>query len=231
MLDITLGDTIDFKFSTSVDGTPTTLAGSPVVSAYPDNSLTQLTAGITLTVDFDGVTGLHNVRVVATSGNGYASGSTYQLVITTGTIGGISAVGKVVGAFTIGRGVSSVTGNVAGSVGSVATGGIAAASFAAGAIDAAAIAANAIGASEVADGAIDAGALAADAVDKILDETIGDTTVTFRQALKLMVATLGGKLSGAATTTVTIRNVADDTNVVSATVDADGNRTAVTLTL
>lgn len=74
-------------------------------------------------------------------------------------------------------------------------------------------------------------ALSTAGVDAILDDTIGDSTITVRQALKLAVATLGGKLSGAATSTVTIRNAADDTNVVVATVDADGNRSAVTLTL
>lgn len=78
---------------------------------------------------------------------------------------------------------------------------------------------------------VSAAALAADAVDEILDDPIGDSTVTVRQALKLMVAALGGKLSGAATTTVLIRNVADDTDVITATVDANGNRSAVTLSL
>lgn len=62
------------------------------------------------------------------------------------------AVGSVTGS------VASVTGNVGGnvtgSVGSVATGGITAGSFAAGAIDAAAIAADAIGASELAASAV-----------------------------------------------------------------------------
>jgi hypothetical protein len=100
--DLALGATVDVKFcSVTTTGAPTTLAGSPVISAYPDNSVTQLTAGITLTVDFDGVTGLNNVRVVATSGNGYASGSNYQLVITTGTVGGTSVVGYVVAEFSI----------------------------------------------------------------------------------------------------------------------------------
>ncbi len=123
----------------------------------------------------------------------------------------------------------------------VATGGIAAASFAAGAIDAAAIAADAIGSSELADGAItaakiatgaiDADALAADAVDEIFDELVGDTTVTFRQAVRLFLAALGGKVSGAGTTSITFRNVADDTNRIIATVDADGNRSAITLNL
>ena len=101
--DIALGATIDFKFTSRAfaSGAPTTLAGTPVISAYPDNSTTQLTAGITLSVDFDSVTGLNNVRVVATSGNGYAAASNYQLVITTGTVGGVSVVGEVVGQFSI----------------------------------------------------------------------------------------------------------------------------------
>lgn len=134
----------------------------------------------------------------------------------TGAVGSVTgAVGSVTGA------VGSVTGNVGGSVASVATGGIAAVSFAAGAIDAAAIAANAIGASEV----------NADVIDEIWDELIGDSTVTARQAMKAFMASLAGKLSGAATTTVLIRNVADDVNRITATVDADGNRSAVTLSL
>jgi hypothetical protein len=80
-------------------------------------------------------------------------------------------------------------------------------------------------------GAITAAALAADAVDEILDEQIGDSTVTMRQALKLLTATLGGKVSGATTATITFRNIADTTDVVVATVDGTGNRSAVTVTL
>lgn len=100
--DITLGDTLDFKFSTvGTTGAPTTLAGTPVVSAYVGNSTTQITAGITLTVDFDAVTGLHSVRVVASGANGYAAQTNVDLVITTGTVGGTSVVGYVVGSFSI----------------------------------------------------------------------------------------------------------------------------------
>lgn len=100
--DIRLGDTIDIHFCTvQSTGAPTTLAGSPVISAYPANSTTQLTAGITLSVDFDSVTGLNNVRVVASSGNGYATATNYDLVITTGTVNSVSAVGYVVGSFSI----------------------------------------------------------------------------------------------------------------------------------
>src|SRR5581483_4909005 len=64
----------------------------------------------------------------------------------TGNLSG--SVGSVTGA--VGSVTGNVGGNVTGSVGSVANGGIAAASFAAGAIDASAIAADAIGSSELA---------------------------------------------------------------------------------
>lgn len=103
MRDYALGTTFDLKFTTRsfTTGAPTTLSGVPVISAYPDNSTTELTAGITLTVDFDTRTGMNNVRVVATSGNGYASGSNYALVITTGTVGGVSVVGEVIGEFSL----------------------------------------------------------------------------------------------------------------------------------
>jgi hypothetical protein len=100
--DIRLGDTIDIKFTTrQISGAPFTLAGSPVISAYVGNSTTEITAGITLSVDFDSRTGLNNVRVVASSGNGFATATNVQLVITTGTVNGVSVVGEVVGSFSI----------------------------------------------------------------------------------------------------------------------------------
>lgn len=101
--DIRLGDTIDVKFTTTAasTGAPTTLSGTPVISAYPSNSTTEITAGITLTVDFDARTGLNNVRIVASGGNGFATATNYALVITTGTVGGTSAVGYVIGTFSI----------------------------------------------------------------------------------------------------------------------------------
>lgn len=71
--------------------------------------------------------------------------------------------------------------------------------------------------------------LSATAVDSILDEQIGDSTLTFRQALRIFVATLAGKSTGGGTTANNFRNVADSKNVVAATVDADGNRSSVVL--
>lgn len=52
---------------------------------------------------------------------------------------------------------------------------------------------------------------------------------TLEETLKLCLAALAGKLSGAATTTVTIRAADDSKARITATVDADGNRSAVTL--
>lgn len=99
--DIALGQTFDVKFTTrQISGAPFALA-SGVISAYVGNSTTQITAGITLTADFDTVTGLNNVRVVATSGNGFATASDYQLVITTGTVNSVSVVGEVIAQFSI----------------------------------------------------------------------------------------------------------------------------------
>jgi hypothetical protein len=109
MTDFALGSTFDKKFTTRTSaGVPSTLGGTPVISAYPDNSTTQITAGITLSVDFDSLTGLNNIRVVATSGNGYVTGTSYALVITTGTVDSVSVVGEVVGEFTLDRGAAAV---------------------------------------------------------------------------------------------------------------------------
>lgn len=67
-------------------------------------------------------------------------------------------------------------------------------------------------------------------IDNMLDRTDGvETGYTLRQTLRIMAAALAGKLSGAATATVTIRNITDSKARVTATVDADGNRSAVTL--
>lgn len=58
-----------------------------------------------------------------------------------------------------------------------------------------------------------------------------ETGLTVRENHRVAFAACGGKLSGAATTTVNIRNKADTKNRIAATVDADGNRSAVTLDL
>ncbi len=68
--------------------------------------------------------------------------------------------------------------------------------------------------------------------DALLDRTAGvETGITLRQAQRVQLAAAAGKLSGAATTTVKLRNNADTKDRVTATVDSDGNRSAITLDL
>jgi hypothetical protein len=66
----------------------------------------------------------------------------------------------------------------------------------------------------------------------LLDQEDIETGMTLRQALRLVTAATAGKISGGGTATITIRNaVADGANRIVATVDTDGNRTAITYDL
>ena len=76
---------------------------------------------------------------------------------------------------------------------------------------------------------IDALPTAAQNATELLDQAAGvETSWTVRQAFRVMLGALAGKLSGAATVTNVIRNPEDGKDRITATVDADGNRTAVT---
>jgi hypothetical protein len=238
--DIRLGDTIDIKFCTvQATGAPTTLAGTPVISAYIDNSTTQLTAGITLTVDFDGVTGLNNVRVVASSGNGYTTGTNVQLVITTGTVNSVSAVGYVVGSFSIEK-RSAVMPTTAGRTLDVSAGGEAGVDWAnvgspttslnlsgttIGTLSA--LANNAITAAAINADAITAAKLASDVTDEIWAKACAEpsgvpaVTATAIQALSWLLALSRNKITQTATTT-TLRNDADSGTIAASTVSDDG---------
>lgn len=55
-----------------------------------------------------------------------------------------------------------------------------------------------------------------------------DGNISLKQALRLVTAALAGKVSGAGTSTVTIRDVNDTKARITATVDANGNRSAIT---
>lgn len=65
--------------------------------------------------------------------------------------------------------------------------------------------------------------------DALLDRSAGvETNFTLRQTLRLMASVLLGKVSGGATVTNIFRDLNDTKDRVTATVDEDGNRTAVT---
>jgi hypothetical protein len=186
--DFAPGSIIDFKFNTkqATTSAPFTLAGSPTLAAYKDNSTTQDTDGLTLTVDFDSITGMHHVRVdTSADGTFYSTGSCFDIVLAAGTVDGVSAVGTAVGSFTLGKAnVASLSANAitataiaanaitsakiatdAIGTAQIAAGAIDAAAFAAGAITSTVIAADAIGASQIAANAITAAKIATDAID------------------------------------------------------------------
>lgn len=103
MSDYALGTTIYLFFTTRAfaTGVPTTLSGSPVLSVLEENNATPITSGVSVSVDRASVTGLNQATIVASSGNGFESGKEYALYISTGTVGGTSVVGEVVGSFSI----------------------------------------------------------------------------------------------------------------------------------
>ena len=63
---------------------------------------------------------------------------------------------------------------------------------------------------------------------ELLDNQDIETGYSTRESLRLILSALVGKVSGAETTTVTIRDINDTINRIVATVDANGNRTSVT---
>ncbi|MPZ36683.1 MAG: hypothetical protein GEU95_01250 [Rhizobiales bacterium] len=102
-----------------------------------------------------------------------------------------------------------------------------------GAIGAATLAADTITAAKIAADAIGASELAADAVNEIADGVLDrangvETGLTFRQWLRLAASALFGKASGLDTTTAIYRDVNDTKDRITATVDVNGNRSAVT---
>ncbi len=63
-----------------------------------------------------------------------------------------------------------------------------------------------------------------------LDAVVTETGVNARQALTLVLDAVAGILSGAAGTSITIKDPTGTTTRIAATVDSNGNRTAITLT-
>ena len=71
-----------------------------------------------------------------------------------------------------------------------------------------------------------------DPVAALLDLVDGiETGITPRKALRAILSAAAGKAAGLGGTTATFRDTSDTKNRITATVDADGNRTAVSLDL
>jgi hypothetical protein len=101
--DFNAASLVVFNFNTAsfTDGSPITFGGTPALSVYK-NSTTESTAGVTLTVDYDSRTGMQHVAIdTSADGTFYAAGNDFDVIITTGTVGGTSVVGRKVGSFSL----------------------------------------------------------------------------------------------------------------------------------
>jgi hypothetical protein len=68
--------------------------------------------------------------------------------------------------------------------------------------------------------------------DALLDRANAiEASVTMRQALRLLIAVMGGKATGGGTSTITFRNLGDTKNVIVSSVDSNGNRISATYDL
>jgi len=101
--DIETNQVLNFKVTTvSTTGVPTAFTGAPILAAYKDNSTTETILGITITTDFDSITGYHNVLVDTSQNTAfYASGSDISISVLAGTISAASIRGYELGSFSI----------------------------------------------------------------------------------------------------------------------------------
>lgn len=101
------GSTLYYKFPTQkLDQTPITFVGGVVKVYRDDDTTTESTTGVTLTTDFDGITGHHCLKIVMSDAF-YAVGHDYQAVITAGTVDSVSVVGKVLCSWSIENRITS----------------------------------------------------------------------------------------------------------------------------
>jgi hypothetical protein len=102
-------------------GVLTELVGA-TLSAYKNNDATQTTTGVTLSdTSHDGIAGLHLISI-DTSNAFYAAGSEVSIVITAGTLEGISQVGRVLFSFSVERANGVLARLKAQLIGTIATG-------------------------------------------------------------------------------------------------------------
>lgn len=240
-------------------GASVTRATNGTVSVYKDDGTTQTTTGVTDTEDFDGLTGVHWVKVdTSADGTFYATGHDFAIVLSGAVIDG-RTVNAVLAFFSInnrtalrpttagrtldvdsdgqadanvvkvgpaGSGTAQTAGDLAALINTVDD--FLDTEIAAIKAKTDNLPADPADASDIA-ALIDALPTANENADALLDRTAGvETGWTIRQTLRIVLAVLAGKINGAGSPTVNIRDMADSKNRIVATVDSDGNRTAVT---
>ncbi len=244
--DFAATQTVSRRFATSDDtDTPITITGTPTAQVRKGSGAgTVITAGVTFTKDV--VTGQHVVDVDLTASGSYAAGFDYGVEWSAGVVNGISMVGKPIMSFSIQNRVATAALTAAGVRAAV---GLASAnldtqlSTIAGYIDTevAAIVTAVLAVKAKTDNLPGSPA----AVGSAMTLTSGERTdiataaqdlidgieagYTPRQAQRLMLSALAGKVSGAGAGTPIFRDVNDTKNRISATTDSDGDRSAVTL--
>jgi len=91
---------IFFNTRNFTTGVPTSLLGSPSVALYVSNDPNEITTNTNLFVDFDGKVGLNRVGIALNAAVGFIP-ATYHVVLLTGTVGGISVAGTIIGSFSM----------------------------------------------------------------------------------------------------------------------------------
>jgi len=176
---------VRFLFTTfDAAGLPFTLAGSPVVSVYKNGSDVPDTAQVTLTVDFDTITGLNLVEI-DTDDAFYTTLSDYHVVLTTGSIDGDDVSGSRVAEFSIQNRFNYDQNIVDNTVAGVNALGIPAASSAA--VDALNLPQDTLD-------LIEASTLIADIIQAMLDADLADTSDTPTRSLGQALRSLRNKV-------------------------------------
>ena len=212
---------VDFMWSSNgADGASITRATNGTISVYKANSTTQSTAGVTDTEDFDSLTGIHHCRIDTSADAFYEVAKDYMVVLSAATIDG-KTVNAVLALFSIQNRYPSVAAVQSG----LAT--ASALTTLSGLVDdlEGRLTVTRAGYLDSLNSGVP---LSAAAVDAILDDVV-EGSLTLRQILRILLAGVAGESTGGGGSTINFRDVADTKNRISATVDANRNRTAVTL--
>lgn len=242
-----IDDTCTFKCDTHDVSTQAAADAdsAPTYRVYEDETATPILTGTMALLDDANTVGQYSEQITLSAANGFEQGKSYNIRISA-TVGGVTGVTSrtlQVGAKVNTTRISGTT-QTAKDVGGVFTGmtnlaqwiGLLAGKQAGNSTARTELRATGAGGGtfdETNDSleAIRDEAATIDAVaDGVLDEVVVGTT-TFRQLLRGFAAALLGKVSGGGTTTVTFRSINDTKDVIVATVDSNGNRSALTIDL
>lgn len=213
--------------SVDANGTPAALANG-TLAIYKNGTNTSISANATLTASVFGRTGF-NLAAIDLSGNTtiYASGNDFVALLTAGDVAGTSITNSFLFEWSINNRAGSLAADATmlSNINTTAT-----------SINTTVVAMNSTvntvnTNSASANTTINAGNVSVSntTLTNLLNiaSTI-ETNLTLKGAVRLIMASTAGKLSGANTTTVNMTNFAGNVTVISATVDSNGNRTALT---